>query len=111
GGTRSPGTTRSSLIGAALRDEDDTVNFVDLVELDLDTVTARGRQVLAHVVRADRQLPVTAVGENRQLNPVRAAVLDQRVDRGANGAACVEDVVDEDDRAPLELELELRVPP
>jgi len=75
----------------------------------VDSVTARGRQVLAHVVGSNRQLTVAAVGEHRQLHPIRTSVLDERVDRSADGAAGVEDVVDEDHRAPLELELEPRV--
>ena len=78
-------------------------------ELHLDALVARGRQVLADVVGADRQLAVAAVGEHGELDARRAAVLEQRVDRGADRAAGVEDVVDEDHRAALELEVELRV--
>ena len=70
---------------------------------------ACGREVLADVVGPDRQLAVAAVGEHGELDARRAAVLEQRVDRGADRAARVEDVVDEDHRAPLELEVELRV--
>ena len=68
-----------------------------------------GRQVLADVVGPDRQLAVAAVGEHGELDARRAAVLEQRVDRGADRAAGVEDVVDEDHGAALELEVELRV--
>ena len=89
--------------------QDDAVDLVDLVQLDLDAVAARGRQVLADVVGPDRQLAVAAVGENGELDAIGASVLDQRVDRGADRAAGVEDVVDEDHRAALELELEPRV--
>ena len=97
----------SPLLGLA--DEHDLVDLVDLDELHLDALVARGRQVLADVVGPDRQLAVAAVGEHGELDARRAAVLEQRVDRGADRAAGVEDVVDEDHGAPLELEVELRV--
>ena len=92
-----------------LPDEDDAVDLVDLEELHLDALAACGRQVLADVVGPDRQLAVAAVGEDRELDARRAAVLEQRVDRGADRAARVEDVVDEDHGPALELEVELRV--
>ena len=78
-------------------------------QLHLDALAARGREVLADVVGADRQLAVAAVGEHGELHALGPAVLEQRVDRGADRAAGVEDVVDEDHRAALELEVELRV--
>ena len=49
-----------------------------------------------------------AVGEDGELDPLRAAVVEERVDRGADGAAGEEDVVDEDDRPALEVEVEVR---
>jgi hypothetical protein len=91
-----------------LRDEQDPVDLVDLDELNLDALVAGGGQVLADVVRADRKLAMTAVGENRQLDPGRAAVVEERVDRGSDRAAGVEDVVDEDARHPFEREGERR---
>jgi hypothetical protein len=89
-----------------LRDQQDSIDFVHLDELDLDALVAGGREVLADVVRADRQLPVTAVGEHRQLHALGPAVAEERVDRGADRAAGVEDVVDEDNGHPLEREVE-----
>ena len=68
---------------------------------------ARGRQVLADVVGADRQLAVAAVAEHGELDPLRAAVVEEGVDRGAHGAAGEEDVVDEDDRAAGEVEVDV----
>ena len=52
---------------------------------------------------------MAAVGEHGELDARGPAVLEQRVDRGADRAAGVEDVVDEDHGAALELEVELRV--
>src|SRR4051812_38080323 len=53
---------------------------------------------------------MAAVGEDRELHACRPAVFEQRIDRGADRATGVENVVDEDHRAPFELEVELRVP-
>ena len=47
-----------------------------------------------------------AVGDHGELDAGRAAVVEQRLDRGADGAAGVEHVVHEDDRAALEPEVE-----
>ena len=107
GGSRS---SRTSWIGhwLLLGDEQDAVDLVDLDQLDLDALAPRGRQVLADVVGADRQLAVAAVGDDGELDAVGAAVVEERLDRGADRAAGVEDVVDEDAGAALEREVELR---
>src|SRR5919204_5217632 len=101
-----PLVTTSLLFGG--RDQEDLVDLVHLEELHLDALLARGREVLAHVVGADRQLAVAAVDEHGELDARGPAVVEQGVDRGADRAARVEDVVDEDDRAALEREVELR---
>ena len=68
---------------------------------------ARGRQVLADVVGAERQLAVAAVAEDRELHPLGAAVVEEGIDRGPDGAAGEEDVVDEDDGAAREVEVDV----
>ena len=83
------------------------VDPVDLLEADVDPLLARGRQVLADVVGADRQLAVAAVAEDGELDPLRAAVVEEGLDRGADGAAGEEDVVDEDDGALGEVEVDV----
>ncbi len=88
-------------------EQDDAVSVVGLAELDAHALGEGGRDVLADVVGADRQLAVAAVDEDRQLHARRPAILEQRVDRGADRAAGEEDVVDEDDRLPFEREVEL----
>src|ERR671939_1071782 len=75
-------------------DEQDAVDLVDLDELHLDALVARGRQVLADVVGADRKLAMAAVGEHSELDPVRTPVVEQRLDRGAHGAAGEQDIID-----------------
>ena len=71
--------------------------------------SARRRQVLADVVGADRELAVAAVDEDGELDAGGASVVEERLDRGADRAPRVEDVVDEDDGASLEREVELRL--
>ena len=84
------------------------VGPVELLEPHVDPLLARGRQVLADVVGADRQLAVAAVAEHGELDPLRAAVIEERVDRGAHGAAGEEHVVDEDDGPAGEVEVDVR---
>ena len=60
------------------REQEDAVDLVDLDELDLDALVACGRQVLADVVGADRELAVAAVGEHGELDAGRAAVVEER---------------------------------
>jgi hypothetical protein len=93
-----------------LRDQQDAVDLVHLDELDLDALVSGGREVLADVVRADRELAVAAVGEHGQLHALGTAVAEERVDRGPDRAAGVEHVVDEHARHALEWEVERRRP-
>ena len=86
----------------------DLVELVGLLEPDEDALVARGRQVLADVVGADRQLAVAAVGEHGELHPLRAPVVEEGVDRRPDGAPGEQHVVDEDDGAPVEVEVEVR---
>src|SRR5262245_23944522 len=119
GGRRSSRMTRMSAIVSLLRYgyEQDLVDLVHFDELHLDALRTRGRKVLADVVGPNRKLPVAAIDEDGELDPVRAAVVEQGFDRRANRSAGVEDVVDEDDGLAFEREVErsrthdrLRVP-
>ena len=65
-------------------------------------------QVLADVVGANRQLAMAAIGEHGQLHPLGAAVVEQRLDRRADGAPGEEHVVDDHDRAPGHVEVDVR---
>ena len=87
------------------RDQQDPVDAVDLLELDLDPLAAGGRQVLADVVGSDRQLAVTTVDEDGELDAGRPAALEERLDRGANRPAGVEHVVHEHTRRSAEIEV------
>ena len=63
---------------------------------------ARGRDVLADVVGADRQLAVAAIDEDGQADRLRPPEVDQRVHRGPDRPAGVQDVVDEHDRRAVD---------
>src|SRR5947208_10711885 len=109
GGRRSSRMTWISPIAVLLfrvRDQQDAVDLVHLDELHLDSLVARGRKVLADVVGADRQLAVAAVDEHGELDALGPSVVEERLDRGPDRAARVEDVVDEDDGLALEREVE-----
>src|SRR4029453_13622116 len=94
GGRRSSRMTRMSAIVTLLwrGDEQDLVDLVDLDEVHLDALGAGGRKVLAEGVRTDRDLAVPAVDEHGELDPLRSSIVEQRLYRGANRPACVEDV-------------------
>ena len=74
----------------------DAVHAVDLDQVHGDVVTEGRRDVLADVVGADRQLPVTPIDQDGQLDDGRSAVIAQRVERGADRPPGVQDVVDQD---------------
>src|SRR5919198_1684205 len=53
--------------------------------------------VLAHVVRPDRQLAVATIDQADELNDARAPEVDERVERRADRAPGIQDIVDQDD--------------
>jgi len=78
----------SARIGAwCTRAEKDHLLAIRLVEEHPDHFVLRGWQVLADVVRTDRQLAVTTVDEDRELYGAWAPDVIQRVERGAYGPA------------------------
>ena len=83
------------------------VDAVDLLEPHLHALLQRRRQVLADVVRLDRQLAMAAVDEHDQLDGARPAEVDERVERGANRPAGVEHVVDQQDPPVVDRERNL----
>src|SRR6186713_1566717 len=109
GGRRSSRITCRSPIGLLPWNEQNLIDLVDFDELDLDALLAGGRQVLADVVGADRKLAVATVGEASELHSSGTSVVEERLDRGADRAPRVEDVVDEDAGHSLERKVELRV--
>src|SRR5699024_2119349 len=70
---------------------------VDLGQADVDAFAARRREVLAHVVGADRQIAVAEVDEDGEPDPGGAADVGEGIESGPDGAAGEEHVVDEDD--------------
>src|SRR5919108_922208 len=111
-GGRSSSRSRwiSDIVGLLLGsgNQEYAVDLVHLEQLDLDPLVTRGRQVLADVIRADRKLAVASVGEDGELDPFGTAVVEERLDRGSDRPARVENVVDEDAGPALEREVEPR---
>src|SRR3970282_3005747 len=91
-----------------LSDEQHTIDLVDLDELHLNPLLARGGQVLPDVVGPDRKLAMAAVDEDGELDTRRAPRGEERVDRRPDRPAREEHVVHEDARPPLEREREAR---
>src|SRR5436309_320034 len=81
---------------------------VDAVGVHVHHLVPPGGQVLAHVVGADRQLAVAPVDHDRELDGPGPAVVVDRVERGPDGAAGEEHVVDEDDHPAGEVEGDVR---
>ena len=75
---------------------------VDLGQQHPHVLVQRGRDVLAHVVGPDRQLPVAAVDQDGELDHARPAEVGQRVERGPDRAAGEEHVVDQDHPAAVD---------
>src|SRR4029450_1062591 len=84
--------------------DDDAVLAVVLAQAHGDAFTARSREVVADVLRADRQLAVSAIDQARELDRGRPAEVDDRVERRANRPAGEEDVVHEDHGLVLDRE-------
>src|SRR5688572_3077204 len=61
----------------------------------------------AAVLRADRQLPAAAVGEHHERDAGRPAVVEELVHRRAHRAAAVQDVVDQQQIAAVDVEGDL----
>src|SRR5258708_1394353 len=84
-------STRAANRFIALLDDDGPVDAVDLRPHHLDPLVVGGGDVLADVIGPDRQLPVAAVDQDRQLDGARPAVADQPVHRRPDGAAVPDD--------------------
>ncbi len=63
----------------------------------------RGRQVLANVIRPDRQLAVAAIDDHRQADRRRPAVVGQGIEGSAHRPPGEQHVVDEHHRAAADL--------
>src|SRR6266851_2812794 len=74
------------------------VDAVFLGDEDLDALRVRGGDVLADVIRTDRQLAVAPVDEHGQLDGPRAPEIHERIHRGSRRPPMVDDVVHRDDR-------------
>src|SRR5437667_10103033 len=81
--------------------DDDTVFTVVLAQAHGHALAAGGRQVLADVIGADGQLAVTPVDQDRELHRLRAAEIDDGVERGTDRPSGEQHVVHQDDGLAL----------
>src|SRR5580704_10615499 len=78
------------------------VETVDFGKFHEHTLTLGGRDILADVVRANRNLALAAIDQHRELNRFGPAQIGYRAERGAHGAAGVKHIVDEHDAFAVE---------
>src|SRR5688572_11091302 len=78
-----------------------------LLEAHVDDLVLRSGDVLANIVGADGQLAVAAIDEHRQLDQARAPEIDERIEGGAHRTAGIEDVIDEDEDSPRDVEVDV----
>ena len=78
-------------------DQQHFLHAVDFLELHFDDLVVGGLHRAADESRFDGQFAMAAVDQHQQLHARRAAVIEQRVERGADGAAGVQHVVHQDD--------------
>src|SRR6185503_15723216 len=77
--------------------DDRGVSSVDLFDEHVDALRRLERNLFADDVRLDRQFPSATIYEHGQGDPAWPAEIGQLVERGADGSAGVEHVVDDDD--------------
>src|SRR5215470_18159673 len=99
GDVRWPGI--SGLLGGF---DDDTVLAIVLPHPHGDALATGRGQVLADIIRPDRQLAVPTIDQDRELDHARPPEVDQCVERGPDRSARKEHVVDQDDRLALDAE-------
>ena len=67
----------------------------------------RGGDVLADEIGADGKLAVPTVDEDRKLHAGGTAEIAQRIERRADGTAGEQDIVDEHDGQPVDVEADV----
>src|SRR5256885_5717049 len=78
-------------------DQQDFFRVVGLAKLHFNDFAIVGLNVTADVGGFDGQFAMAAINQHAELNAARAAMIEQRVKRGARCAAGIEHVVAEDD--------------
>src|SRR5882757_1575525 len=71
--------------------------FINLLKLHFYDFTATGLHHAANVTRLNREFAMSPVNQHQQLYTRGAAVIKKGIQRGAYGAARVENIIHEDD--------------
>jgi len=70
----------------------------------LDPVGGRYVHPRDEVIRLNRQFPPASIRDDRQFDAAGPSVVQEGIERGSNGAAGIQDIIDENDSAPGNLE-------
>src|SRR5660397_244249 len=84
--------------------ERDDVHTVNLRNPDHDLRRPAGRDIPTHKIRSDGKLSVPAVYQYSQSDCPGQGVVHQRVDRGPDGAARIENIIHQDNNPILQIE-------
>src|SRR5882762_10339422 len=106
----SPNAMGCDALGGLRRHSLDQQHFfglVGLLKFYFDDFVVGGLHGAADETGFDRQLAVAAIDQHQQLHPRRAAMIEQRIERGPDSAAGVQHVIHEDDVFPLHGERDL----
>src|SRR5580704_3068706 len=94
-----PSNPSGILFGDSLH-EQDFLHPVDFLKFDFDDLVGGGLYGAPDVAGGNGQLAMTAVDQDEKLNASGAALVEEGVESGSNGAAGIEDIVHQDDVFP-----------
>jgi hypothetical protein len=77
--------------------------------VDADVVGGLRWHVLSHEVGAYRELAVTAIDKHRETDRAGAAIVDERIHRGPDGASGEQNVIHENDDLVVDREVQRRL--
>ena len=80
-----------------LLDEQHLLHIVNLLKFDLDDLVLCGLHHTPHKSRLNRKLTPSAVNQHIELNACGAALVEESVKRGANSAACIQHIIEQDE--------------
>lgn len=90
----------------ALYDQDLLI-VIDFAQFDLNNFAAAGLNRSSYERRLNRKLTMPAINQRKQLYPPRASMIEKRIERGAHGASCVENIIDKNDVPSVYIETQV----
>src|ERR1700674_1735244 len=89
-------------------DQDDTLFLVDFAKADLNNFRVAGLNAAADVLGLDGHFTVAAFDQDAEGNALRPAEIKKAVHGGADGAAGIKDVIDQDEVHVIDAERNVR---